>query len=61
MESRTTKTIMMEEKRRKLILAYEVSNLFHLVDYLETKNVAFLKTILELKKEIKKLHEINLN
>jgi hypothetical protein len=52
---------MMEEKRRKLILAYEVSNLFHLVDYLETKNVAFLKTILELKKEIKKLHEINLN
>ena len=61
MESRTTKTIMMEEKRRKLILAYEVSNLFHLVDYLETKNVAFLKTILELKKEIKKLREINLN
>ena len=61
MESRTTKTIMMEEKRRKLILAYEVSNLFHLVDYLETKNVTFLKTILELKKEIKKLHEINLN
>lgn len=61
MESRTTKTIIMEEKRRKLILAYEVSNLFHLVDYLETKNVTFLKTILELKKEIKKLHEINLN
>lgn len=61
MESRTTKTIMMEEKRRKLILAYEVSNLFHLVDYLETKNVAFLKTILELKKEIKNLREINLN
>ena len=61
MESRTTKTIMMEEKRRKLILAYEVSNLFHLVDYLETKNVTFLKTILELKKEIKNLREINLN
>ena len=61
MESRTTKTIMMEEKRRKLILAYEVSNLFHLVDYLETKNVDFLKTILELKKEIKNLREINLN
>jgi len=61
MESRTTKTIMMEEKRRKLILAYEVSNLFHLVDYLETKNVAFLENILELKKEIKQLREINLN
>lgn len=61
MESRTTKTIIMEEKRRKLILAYEVSNLFHLVDYLETKNVTFLKTILELKKEIKNLREINLN
>lgn len=61
MESRTTKTIMMEEKRRKLILDYEVSNLFHLVDYLETKNVDFLKTILELKKEIKNLREINLN
>jgi hypothetical protein len=52
---------MMEEKRRKLILAYEVSNLFHLVDYLETKNVAFLENILELKKEIKQLREINLN
>jgi len=50
-----------EEKKRELILAYEVSNLFHLVNYLETKNVTFLKTILELKKEIKNLREINLN
>ncbi len=50
-----------EEKKRKLMLAYEVSNLFHLVNYLETKNVTFLKTILELKKEIKNLREINLN
>jgi hypothetical protein len=50
-----------EEKKRKLILAYEVSNLFHLVNYLETKNVAFLENILELKKEIKQLREINLN
>lgn len=61
MESRTTKTIIMEEKRRKLILAYEVSNLLHLVDFLETKNVNILHIILELKKEIKQLHEINLN
>lgn len=52
---------MMEEKRRKLILAYEVSNLLHLVDFLETKNVNILHIILELKKEIKQLHEINLN
>lgn len=51
----------MEEKRRKLILDYEVSILLHLVDYLETKNVNILHIISEIKKEIKQLHEINLN